>query len=278
MVKFCGRGLSKMKSLLILIPIVLNTFCVLPSYADTKLCPAERDNSYVGKCKNLKDGDNCASRVTGALTATCKNLVGCGDKDELTCTATKCKDGYYLWFYEGQSMGICRTPAQAQAYCDKYCTNNKNKNCKAILVKNYRPGIDANTGCQEEVVTPNNPPKTPPIAPSPIITPEPIIIPSGVSCTSETQCHVTSVFDSLDTILELHFSDSSVWKDDKGNFNTARLASDSIAGVVLGTIGGVVTSKIIKSHQIKSGFEHLKCTIGGQTVATYGDEFNVNVK
>ena len=90
--------------------------------------------------------------------------------------------------------------------------------------------------------------------------------------------HVTSVFDSLDTILELHFSDSSVWKDDKGEFNTARLASDSIAGVVLGTIGGVVTSKIIKSHQIKSGFEHLKCMIGGQTVATYGDEFNVNVK
>ena len=77
-----------------------------------------------------------------------------------------------------------------------------------------------------------------------------------------------------------YFGDSnvSVWKDEKGGFNTARLASDSVAGVVLGTVGGVVTSNIIKKNQIKNGFEDLKCTINGQDVATYGDEFRVGVK
>ena len=67
----------------------------------------------------------------------------------------------------------------------------------------------------------------------------------------------------------------SVWKNKEGNFNTARLASDSIAGVVLGTVGGVVTSKVIKKNQLKGGFDDIKCTVGGQVVAGYGDDFQV---
>lgn len=67
----------------------------------------------------------------------------------------------------------------------------------------------------------------------------------------------------------------SVWKDTEGNFNTARLASDSIAGVVLGTVGGVVTSVVVKKNQLKKGFEAIQCAIGGQTVADYNDEFVV---
>ena len=72
--------------------------------------------------------------------------------------------------------------------------------------------------------------------------------------------------------------DVSVWKNAQGEFNTARLASDSIAGVVLGTVGGVVTSSVMKKHQVEDGFEDLKCTIGGQTVAGWGDEFNVGIQ
>lgn len=71
---------------------------------------------------------------------------------------------------------------------------------------------------------------------------------------------------------------TSVWKDKKGNFNTARLASDSIAGVVLGTAGGLITSHVIKKNQLKGGFEDIKCTIGGQVVAEYGDDFAVGMK
>ena len=70
----------------------------------------------------------------------------------------------------------------------------------------------------------------------------------------------------------------SVWKNKEGNFNTARLASDSIAAVVLGTTGALVTSSIVKKNQVEGGFEDIKCTIGGQTVADWGDEFRVGIQ
>ena len=68
------------------------------------------------------------------------------------------------------------------------------------------------------------------------------------------------------------------WRDAEGKFNTARLASDSIAGVVLGTVGGIVTSKLVKKNQLKKGFEDLDCNIGGQKVADYGDTFRVGLQ
>ena len=70
----------------------------------------------------------------------------------------------------------------------------------------------------------------------------------------------------------------SAWRDAEGNFNTARLASDSIAGVVLGTVGGIVTSKLVKKNQLKKGFEDLSCNVGGQRVADYGDTFRVGLQ
>ena len=72
--------------------------------------------------------------------------------------------------------------------------------------------------------------------------------------------------------------DVKKWRDADGKFNTARLASDSIAGVVLGTAGGLITSNVVQKHQVKEGFEDLKCTIGGQTVSAYGDEFRVGIQ
>lgn len=72
--------------------------------------------------------------------------------------------------------------------------------------------------------------------------------------------------------------DVSVWKDAEGNFNTARLVSDSIAGVVLGTAGGLITSSVVKKNQVKNGFEDVVCTIGGQTVGSYGDEISVGIQ
>ncbi len=70
----------------------------------------------------------------------------------------------------------------------------------------------------------------------------------------------------------------TVWRDEEGKFNTARLASDSIAAVVLGTTGGLVTSHVVKKNQIKKGFEDIQCTVGGQTVAGWGDEFSVGIQ
>ena len=70
----------------------------------------------------------------------------------------------------------------------------------------------------------------------------------------------------------------TVWRDEEGKFNTARLASDSIAAVVVGTTGGLVTSHVVKKNQVEKGFEDIQCTVGGQTVAGWGDEFSVGIQ
>ena len=72
--------------------------------------------------------------------------------------------------------------------------------------------------------------------------------------------------------------DVSVWKDEEGKFNTSRLVSDSVAGVVLGTAGGLITSNVVKKNQVENGFEDIQCTVGGQVVANWGDEFRVGIQ
>ena len=67
----------------------------------------------------------------------------------------------------------------------------------------------------------------------------------------------------------------NVWRDEDGNFNTSRLVSDSVAGVALGTVSGIVTLNLVKKAQVKKGFEDIGCYIGGQSVGDYGDEFIV---
>lgn len=68
------------------------------------------------------------------------------------------------------------------------------------------------------------------------------------------------------------------WRNEEGKFNTSRLLSDSIAGVVLGTAGGLITSSIVKKSQVSDGFEDMQCTIGGQVVAGWGDQFRVGIQ
>lgn len=72
--------------------------------------------------------------------------------------------------------------------------------------------------------------------------------------------------------------EQSVWKNAEGKFNTARLASDATAGVVLGTAGGLISNKLIKKSQIKKGYEGIGCYVAGQEVAGYGDEFTVGMQ
>lgn len=89
---------------------------------------------------------------------------------------------------------------------------------------------------------------------------------------------VNNAYNQLTAIHNKFRNNVSAWKDAEGNFNTARLASDSIAGVVLGTAGGLITSHVVKKNQVENGFEDIKCTIGGQNVAQWGDEFRVGIQ
>ena len=92
----------------------------------------------------------------------------------------------------------------------------------------------------------------------------------------ESRTKITSVYKKLNA-MSGDFK-VSVWKNADGNFNTARLASDSIAAVVLGTTGALVTSNIVKKNQVSGGFEDISCQVGGQTVAGWGDQFNVGIQ
>ena len=80
-------------------------------------------------------------------------------------------------------------------------------------------------------------------------------------------------FESLVSGLEVN-----KWKSADGTFNVARLASDSIAGAVLGTASGLITSSVVKKNQVKKGFENVRCVVGNQVVAGYGDEFTVGAQ
>ncbi|MCL2017292.1 MAG: carboxypeptidase-like regulatory domain-containing protein [Alphaproteobacteria bacterium] len=59
-------------------------------------------------------------------------------------------------------------------------------------------------------------------------------------------------------------------------FPTARVISDAVAGVVMGTLGGIITNRLIKKNQIKKGFEDLSCVSAGKKIADWGDEFQMS--
>ncbi len=172
----------------------------------------------------------------------------------LRCVATECEDGYELARDKnGNSRGWCQKKTERSAAA-KVSTGGAGQG---------EQGQAVNGDVADGVIVPGNPDQD-----------------KLVKSTDGDEAQKSAFdFSELDKMLDKHFVSrySDVWKNSDGNFNTARLASDSIAGVVLGTTGGVITSKIVKKNQIKSGFESLKCTIAGQDVATYGDDFTVGV-
>lgn len=102
-----------------------------------------------------------------------------------------------------------------------------------------------------------------------------VVLDNRLAVANQKRIDIASIVSDLNN-LNNSFGRSH-WKTASGNFNGARLASDSIAGVVLGTAGGLITSNIIKKNQLNSGFENLHCVIGGQVVADYKDEFTTRI-
>lgn len=92
---------------------------------------------------------------------------------------------------------------------------------------------------------------------------------------AEQQQKVANALTKIKRFTDAADANLSVWRDEEGKFNTTRLAADATAGVVLGTVGGIVTGKVIKKKQLEKGFEVLHCEIGGQKMADYGDTFRI---
>ena len=101
------------------------------------------------------------------------------------------------------------------------------------------------------------------------------VLDSGKSDKSD---EIKKAREKLDAFFKKVDSDRSVWKNADGSFNAVRLASDLTSGVVLGTVGGVVSGILIKKSQVEKGFDALNCTVGGQKIADWGDEFTVGLR
>lgn len=99
----------------------------------------------------------------------------------------------------------------------------------------------------------------------------------NVNVTADADVVLTQKTEEINNIIA-DLDAANKWRTEEGNFNTARLMTDLGAGVVLGTVGGVVTSVLMKKKQVEDGFENLKCTVGGQVVGSWGDTFKVGFK
>jgi len=66
---------------------------------------------------------------------------------------------------------------------------------------------------------------------------------------------------------------ANVWRNADGDFNTARLTSNAVAGVALGALGGIIVNRIVKNRQLNQGFEDIKCNVASNAVSDFGDDF-----
>ena len=223
-------------------------------------------------------GSSCLNRPTAEGRACCR----AGKETTFKYNVCACVDTTKEWKYtEGAEYGQCVTKGSTEVVnpCDAICTNYVSivvDNCAMQKVNNYANVItqitqqcanraNCNAGTVGQLVNQ--------------------IEVAVASCANQPvepekpQIDEKRLAAAVEAIDKYRSGlDVSVWKDKEGNFNTARLVSDSIAGVVLGTAGGLITSSVVKKNQVKSGFEDVVCTIGGQTVGSYGDEISVGIQ
>lgn len=139
---------------------------------------------------------------------------------------------------------------------------------KGLLHKDFVPAVEVNSGESNASKTYQHQPDARSVL---------VIFSKTGGISAEKRKEIADLHSKL-VALGWSSMERDVWKDKDGEFNTARLASDSIAGVVLGTAGGLISSHVIKKSQIKKGFEDIRCVIAGQSVADWGDLFQVGIQ
>jgi len=233
--------------------------------------------------KKKGGGSDCLNRPTAEGRACCRagaETMYDSKTDTCTCviSGTKTPDTTKEWRHaDGAENGQCvakGTPEQPVNPCGTMCETyvditivNNNCNTQRTNLQSIKTQVkqqcDQDTKCDAKIV-------------SKLVTQMQQLV---VECNAKPQLNEQRLAAAVEAIDKYRSGlDVSVWKDAEGNFNTARLVSDSIAGVVLGTAGGLITSSVVKKNQVKNGFEDVVCTIGGQTVGSYGDEISVGIK
>jgi len=147
------------------------------------------------------------------------------------------------------------------AKCSAQCTDNGWTDFKIINESQCVPGTRLSADNKSCINGSKKPTQTQ-------TDPQTSAVPKSTSTLKEQIAAATKTLNSITDKANV-----SVWKNKDGNFNTSRLISDSVAGVVLGTAGGLITSHIVKKNQLSGGLNKIHCVIGGQIVALFGDEF-----
>ena len=214
--------------------------------------------AYVGYKEEFVPASQCVNGCTIKLVQDSINLkafdvIRCGDniKSHLNNLATGCVAG---------NAELASTIQSLQNHC-----NNTKQLSDFDAVYAKVKDIDT-TKC---MVAPE-----PVVQPTVSVTPVPVLSHAQLIANSRRQI-TASVTWLEDFRAQLG---QSVWKNADGGFNTSRLVSDSVAGVVLGTAGGLITSSVVKKNQIKNGFDDIHCTVGGQIVADYGDMLTIGIR
>ncbi len=269
-------------------------------------------NEIVVVANEIKAGDPCPSDRLPQFATAGKYVANGVNKQtglkKWKCAATACKDGTYLVVNDKSvSQGWC----VATSYCDKVSGSSLNiidgkntdlkcvsKDGTSVVVSGDSAAPKDDVVLKDEVNDEKQNVKEenenlPVVEQTPCELGEKGYLVFEGECISDAeyqrilkQRHEQAVAASKQAIKNAaDVLDSissgfgvSVWKNEDGGFNTSRLVSDSVAGVVLGTAGGLITSSVVKKNQIKGGFEDIKCTVGGQVVAGFGDEFRVGIQ
>ena len=218
-------------------------------------CCEAGENWIDGKCECTDENKVWDSKLKKCV-ANATPVTTCTPSDcYLSINQTvRCNNGNY--WKSNERINICKEQLTTLNTCSDL--QSKITSCQDVnCINNIIGRIDAYNELIQKVCGGANVP-----------TPVPADNSAQISAAKST---ISSFFTSAE-------SNKSVWKDADGNFNTARLASDLTAGVVLGTVGGVVSGVVIKKKQVEKGFDALHCTVGGQTVADWGDIFNVGLR
>ena len=217
------------------------------SSGHTCLC----DDGYEWKYNSNTQTGECIAKVKPDDTSKPCTPSGCKIKVE---QGVKCPNGNYL--SETQTFEVCEEDL-GTIECDKF--QMKVNDCRSTdCVKNLLDRLESYDAIIEHVCRNGS---------------SPVNVPGR-----DSEGDVVKAQKTLDDFYAYAKGNRSVWKDGEGKFNTTRLASDLTAGVVLGTVGGVVSGVVIKKKQVEKGFDALHCTVGGQTVADWGDTFNVGLR
>ena len=150
--------------------ILFYGLCIFPfcAHADSIVCEGNycykipRSEDIIGNCSEKDLDKQCPPEGRKKHPYATETLcVSVKEKQSSpiatpSCAATECKNGYLLWLYDGNPMGVCHSIDYAESQCYKYCSNCPDgQECRPLLKPtprtNKTDGAYDNCSCQPKI-------------------------------------------------------------------------------------------------------------------------------